>query len=339
MSSSTIYIKDDGNYKAIQTRPIAQEDELQRLFEEHTNLVPSELDSRCIAAREFPTPAGPIDHLLLDARGKLMVIETKLAKNTTRREVVAQIIDYASQLYRFGAQELIDEMRRKIGYDFTDEWFASRGERDEFLRALESNLQNGRLTMAIVMDQADELLKAVVRFINRSTEFTLILGEISVADAGGKEIVTVQVYGDESAEAKTQTDASSKSSSRPITPEEFSQMLTDKCLSDEGLAFVNAMMWARDQGADVKVNPTGYAMGVMSLSWSANQDHIEIWAYAKDAQARHSYLQSLTKPWSERVHLREPDVKKKYTKIADIDVRGASEQEFRQLLDSYMQGP
>ena len=339
MSSSTIYIKDGGNYTAIQTRPVAHEEELQRLFEEHTNLVPSELDERCIAAREFRTPAGDIDHLLVDAQGRLMVIETKLARNTTRREVVAQVIDYASQLYRFGPQELIDEMRRKVGYDFTDEWFSSRSEREEFLRAIESNLQNGRLTMAIVMDQADELLKDVVRFINRSTEFTLILAEISVADAGGKEIVTVQVYGDESAEAKTQTDSSSKRRTRPITPDKFAEMLSDKGLSDEGLAFANAMLWAQDQGADVKDQSSGYAIGVMGLSWFSMNDHIEVWAYSQDMQARHSYLRSITRPWSERVRLREPDSKKKYTKIADIEVQGATEQEFRQLLNFYMQGP
>jgi len=339
MSSSTIYVKDGNSYTAIQTRPIAHEEELQRLFQEHTNLVPSELDERCIAAREFRTPAGDIDHLILDAQGNLMVIETKLARNSKRREVVAQVIDYASQLYRFGPQELIDEMRRKVGYDFTDEWFSSRLEREEFLRAIESNLQNGRLTMTIVMDQADELLKDVVRFINRSTEFTLILAEISVADSGGKDIVTVQVYGDESAEAKTQTDSSSKSRTRPITQEEFAEMLSDKGLSDEGLAFAKAMLWAKDLGADLKIHPSGYAIGVMSLSWYGMNDHIEVWAYAQDMKARHSYLQSMTRPWSERIQLREPDSTKKYTKIADIDVRGATKQEFRQLLNFYIQGP
>ena len=339
MKRRKIYLKDQGKYITLEGRPISDEDELQRLLADHPHLVPSNLDERKVVAREFPTRVGPIDHLLLDVNGELQIIETKLARNTGRREVVGQVIDYASQLYRFAIQEFLDTMRRRVGYDFTQDWFSSRDEREEFLRNLENNLRSGRLTLSIVMDQADELLQDVVRFLNRSTEFTLILAELSVADAGGQEIVSVEIYGDESAQAKTTKSTTSSKRAGPIEAQEFIDELSNKGLEVEARAYIAALDWARDQGADVRSTRKGMGIGTMSLSWNVTLPRIEVWAYTKDFKARRDYLATATQPWRSRMTLRDMPPDRKYAKVAEIEIRGASESEIRQLLDFYLQGP
>ncbi|MEZ5417678.1 MAG: hypothetical protein R2708_10075 [Vicinamibacterales bacterium] len=48
--------------------------------------------------KEFGTEAGPIDVLLVSSRGRLAIVETKLAVNPENRRKVGQALDYLSQL-------------------------------------------------------------------------------------------------------------------------------------------------------------------------------------------------------------------------------------------------
>lgn len=58
-------------------------------------------------AREFNLDAGPVDVLLLSSRGRIGIVETKLSFNPERRrEVVAQICDYALALQEKSYEEL-----------------------------------------------------------------------------------------------------------------------------------------------------------------------------------------------------------------------------------------
>src|SRR5690606_25361488 len=52
-----------------------------------------------ILAREFSTKSGPIDALGVDKDGEIYLIETKLYKNTDKRTVVAQVLDYGASLW------------------------------------------------------------------------------------------------------------------------------------------------------------------------------------------------------------------------------------------------
>jgi hypothetical protein len=58
-------------------------------------------------AREFNLDAGPVDVLLLSSRGRIGIVETKLSFNPERRrEVVAQVCDYALALQEKSYEEL-----------------------------------------------------------------------------------------------------------------------------------------------------------------------------------------------------------------------------------------
>ena len=84
-----------------ETLPI---DEIDRAFE---GVVP--------VCRELNTPAGPIDCLFVNSQGLLTLVECKLWRNPqARREVVAQILDYAKELGRWQYEDLQREVSRRL---------------------------------------------------------------------------------------------------------------------------------------------------------------------------------------------------------------------------------
>jgi len=69
-------------------------------------------------ARELPTEAGPVDVVYVNPRGYITLVETKLFRNPeARREVVAQILDYASAMSGWTYQDFCYAVRLKRRID------------------------------------------------------------------------------------------------------------------------------------------------------------------------------------------------------------------------------
>jgi len=69
-------------------------------------------------ARELPTEAGPVDVVYINPRGYITLVETKLFRNPeARREVVAQILDYASAMSGWTYQDFCNAVRLKRRID------------------------------------------------------------------------------------------------------------------------------------------------------------------------------------------------------------------------------
>ena len=69
-------------------------------------------------ARELPTKAGPVDVVYINPRGYITLVETKLFRNPeARREVVAQILDYASAMAGWTYQDFCCAVRLKRRMD------------------------------------------------------------------------------------------------------------------------------------------------------------------------------------------------------------------------------
>jgi hypothetical protein len=86
---------------------------LQKLLFEQPNLLPIEdidpLFRRLVpVARELRTGKGKIDLVYANSHGFLTLAETKLWRSPqARREVVAQIIDYAQEMARWAYEDLV----------------------------------------------------------------------------------------------------------------------------------------------------------------------------------------------------------------------------------------
>lgn len=124
--------------------------------------------------REVPTSAGSIDNLFISHAGYLVLAETKLWRNPeAKREVVAQLIDYATALTRLTYDELDaltkDYLRK---YEATSsslqEWVETRLDPVDsgFQRRVSRNLRLGRFLLLIVTDQERPRVVDMLKRVN-----------------------------------------------------------------------------------------------------------------------------------------------------------------------------
>lgn len=137
---------------------------------------------------ELPTPAGSVDNLYVTDRGDLVIAECKLWRNPeSRREVVAQIIDYAHSMNRWtyadlqGAvkRALIPETRPAAGlYDLVKP--ATEIDEADFVDAITRNLRLGRMLLLIVGDGIREGVETLSDFLQMHAGFHFTLGIIEM---------------------------------------------------------------------------------------------------------------------------------------------------------------
>lgn len=168
---------------------------LQRLLFEHPALIPVDEIEPVFApviavARELPTPSGPLDLLLVSPEGYPTLIETKLWRNPqARREVVAQAIDYATQLSRWSYDDLVTAVRKvrpdTRSNDPLVEIVSGQEEgfdETRFIDALARNLRFGRMLLLIVGDGIHESVEQLAETLAGAPQlrFTLGLVELSL---------------------------------------------------------------------------------------------------------------------------------------------------------------
>ncbi|MBC8310126.1 MAG: hypothetical protein H8E83_06410 [Planctomycetes bacterium] len=173
------------------------ENMLQHHIAQNTNILPiSELEpgwsDSCCVAREFPTSAGPIDLLLVNAYGRLTIVETKLFKNPeSRREVLAQALDYAAALHNMTYEELGNAVRRKNPElsDKADPLFAFATlnclgaediDQEVFHDRVCTDLEVGQFLILIVGEGIKKRLCALVDYFDKISHLGFKVGLVSV---------------------------------------------------------------------------------------------------------------------------------------------------------------
>ncbi len=203
-----------GERRLVRLRPFRDEKELQDLLEATPEAIPLE-DADPEAApltpigREVGVESGAMDLLYADALGVLTVVETKLISNPqARREVVAQVLDYASQMAKWSADD-VESVARKYGKrPDLYRWLVGPavepvGEQEQLspedLRAaLEENLRAGRIRMIVAVDGQNQALRDLVTFVNSNSNFDIFLLEVSAyADTAEQapEFLVPSLYG------------------------------------------------------------------------------------------------------------------------------------------------
>ena len=142
-------------------------------------------------AREMPTSAGPVDVVYINAEGYLTLVETKLWRNPgARREVVAQIIDYATAISKWSYEDLCNAVRR-TGATGDDPVAAAMAEEADFDRArfvdtVSRSLTRGRFLLLIVGDGIQEGVEHLANTLAKSPHlgFSLALVELAMFSAG-----------------------------------------------------------------------------------------------------------------------------------------------------------
>lgn len=187
---------------------------LQDLLARHPELLPIEDIEPAFAplisiGREIGTAVGSIDNLFINPDGYVTLVETKLWRNPeARRQVVAQIVDYAKELRQWDYELLDAQVRVAAGQDSaTDagllELVTSTGLVGDFSEAafidrVTRNLRRGRILLVIAGDGIRESVEGMADFLQQTPQlhFTLALVELltyELGSADGSLLVVPQV--------------------------------------------------------------------------------------------------------------------------------------------------
>ncbi len=210
---------------------------LQKYLAGHPELLPlRDLEGVESKLRLVGIELGGIDLLFIDERGLLTIVETKLVKNPeARREVVAQVFDYASTLSKLDVNQLcrmiadqngkesikgIDELQElsaAIGRHLNEAGDSAKAvlasyvlrkkivdnpnpsrQDKEFLGKLDAMLREGSFRLVIVVtEQASESLLSLLNYVNSTMRrgCQLVAVELSVEKLDGQEYFVPHLVG------------------------------------------------------------------------------------------------------------------------------------------------
>jgi hypothetical protein len=191
------------------------ETQLQEALKLNPEVIPvSDLDLAevVVVGRETAVPVGAIDLLLVDADGRVIIVETKLSSNPElRREVVAQVLDYGASLWRTapGLKEFEDLVLRYWRSDACQDervkdagtlrqgidpvFQQIRGEDwdyDLFESALSENISKGQHVLLVVASGlTDRLSRDLLQYVNLCLGLPLYAVEIDVFETEGQQLI------------------------------------------------------------------------------------------------------------------------------------------------------
>ncbi len=172
-----------------QDSPIHQESWLQKLLADHPQILPVDeiepiFSPLVLIGREISTEVGSIDNLFISKSGYLVLVETKLWRNSeAKREVIAQAIDYGSALSKWSYQKL-NEVSKKINGRGIIELLQNEFDPDpEDLPTddmITKNLRLGRFLILVVGDKIRESLIEMLNFVNRYPQLATNVGLVEM---------------------------------------------------------------------------------------------------------------------------------------------------------------
>lgn len=216
-----IYLRHGGTYIAMTETPYEAEDVLQQLIERHPEMLAGENAAHGplilvrreagVSDQEDAAARWSLDHLYLDSNGVPTLVEVKRSGDTrSRREVVAQMLDYAAHAkMSFNAERMADwleETARRRGSTAADTLLDRFGveDIDGFWQTVETNLEAERFRLVFVSDSIGAELRRIIEFLNSQMSRTEVLAiEVKqYTDAeGAHQTIVPRVIGD-TAEAR-----------------------------------------------------------------------------------------------------------------------------------------
>jgi hypothetical protein len=128
--------------------------------------------------------------------------ETKLARNSDARKVIAQILDYYAEFKRKSFDEFLQDWKRKSGQTLMEHLEEKFDNPENIIKQVENNWQKGRFIMMVVMDQLRVDVKNMGRLM-RENNFLLYGLEIEKYELEEKKILDSKVYWNEVVETSS----------------------------------------------------------------------------------------------------------------------------------------
>jgi hypothetical protein len=178
---------------------LPREDMIQSWIEERPDLLG--LDTLLIIGREVPTTyGGSIDLLGIDDEGNVFVLELK--RERTPRDVIAQVLDYASWVAKLTTQEV-----REIAARYLDKSL-DVAFRERFKTDLPETL-NENHTMVIIASAFDASSERIVRYLSETHDVAINTAFFTVFDDNGQLLLATDWLLDQS-EVADRSDANAR---------------------------------------------------------------------------------------------------------------------------------
>lgn len=208
-----VYLRHNDEYVEMTEQPFDAESVLQALIAQHPELLTDEdagqgplLLVRREAGVSDAEDAGSrwsLDHLYLDASGVPTLVEVKRSSDTRgRREVVAQMLDYAANAkLSFSAERMqawAAESARASGttIDKTLAEVLGVEDADAYWAAVETNLDAERFRLVFVSDAIPKELSRIIEFLNGQMTRTDVLAiEVKQYVEGDHQTIVPRVIG------------------------------------------------------------------------------------------------------------------------------------------------
>lgn len=208
-------LKTGDDFVVLEESKFEAETQLQEALKLNPEVIPVsdlELAEVVVVGRETGVPAGAIDLLLVDADGRVIIVETKLSQSPElRRQVVAQVLDYGASLWRTAPtlkqfEDLVlrywhsdacedkrfkDAATLREGLDpFFHEIRGEEWDYDLFESALSDNLSNGQHVLVVVASGlTDTLSRDLLQYVNLCLNLPLYAVEIDVFETQGQQLI------------------------------------------------------------------------------------------------------------------------------------------------------
>jgi hypothetical protein len=158
------------------------EDFLQASLHKSANILPiEEIDPAFAPLASLGREITAIDNLFISPTGKLTLVETKLWRNPeATREVVAQMLDYATRLSSWSYSDLEDAARNALSpapigdgslYEFIAGQFPDEIlPENQFIDEVQRNLRDARFLLLVVGDGIRENLENILDHLHRQPQ-------------------------------------------------------------------------------------------------------------------------------------------------------------------------
>jgi hypothetical protein len=280
MANDTIFlITADGSLERAPHSKYASEDLLQRLVQDHPDiLVGEQIDpdnpprwlliqrEAGIPDREGGSDRWSIDHLLLDQHGRPTFVEVKRSSDTRiRREVVGQMLDYAANAQVYWPEDRIramaaatcgslealeNRLREFLGSSDMDDEVDIEGYWD----SVERHLRNGEVRLLFVADSIPTELRRIIEFLNEHMPLIEVLGvEIRQYEGPNIRALVPRVIG------QTESARQQKSSARP-TRKTTREAFLEACTERSRAFYIDCFDLAAREGYSVIWGTKGFSL-------------------------------------------------------------------------------
>ncbi len=196
-----------------------------------------------IIGRQVETDfSGRIDLLGIDEEGNLVILELKRA--TTPRNIIAQVLDYASWVVTLTTRQVHEIALEYLGRNLEQEF------QDRFEAALPETLNQSH-TMVIIASAYDAASQRIVRYLSETHNIAINTAFFTVFNDNGQTLLATEWLLDQSEVASR----AQQTNLEPWTPEKVLETLRETCSEKEFEIAQKIVDWMRKDGRTLLCGP------------------------------------------------------------------------------------